>query len=336
MSTASPARDRSTVAAPSRRFCVAPMMDWTDRHDRYLLRLISRHTRLYTEMVTTSALLHGDRDRLLRYDPSEQPLALQLGGSEPAALAECARLAAARGFVEINLNVGCPSDRVQEGRFGACLMREPDRVAECVAAMRQATDLEVTVKTRIGIDDDAAGPRLAGLVERVAEAGCHGFIVHARNAWLRGLSPRQNRDVPPLRYDTVYALKRDRPELEIVINGGITDLDQCRAHLQRVDGVMLGRAAYHDPYLLAGVDAELFDDPAPVPSRHQVVERYLPYVERQLAEGVRLGQVTRHMLGLFQGCPGARRWRRRLSEHSHRPGAGTEVIARALAEVAPA
>lgn len=315
------------------RLCVAPMMDWTDRHDRYFLRLCSRHTRLYTEMVTTGAILHGDRERLLGFDPAEQPLALQLGGSEPAELARCAAIATDWGYDEVNLNVGCPSDRVQLGRFGACLMAEPALVAECVAAMGGATSLPVTVKTRIGIDNRDSYEELAAFVQGVQQAGCQTLIVHARKAWLQGLSPKENREVPPLSYPTVYRLKQDFPDLNVVINGGITHLEAAKVHLQQVDGVMIGRAAYQNPYILAMADRELYGDTTPVPSRHDIIEALFPYVETQLARGVYLQGISRHILGLFQGQPGARQWRRYLSENAHRRGAGVEVIREALARV---
>ncbi|MDX1656850.1 MAG: tRNA dihydrouridine(20/20a) synthase DusA [Candidatus Competibacteraceae bacterium] len=295
--------------------------------------MISRHARLYTEMVTTGAILHGERKRFLDFDPAEHPLALQLGGCDPLALAQSARIAEDWGYDEVNLNLGCPSDRVQNGRFGACLMAEPQRVADCVAAMAAATRLPVTVKTRIGIDERDSYEQLTAFVAALAGAGCRTLIVHARKAWLKGLSPRENREIPPLRYDVVYRLKRDFPALTVVINGGITDLAQVEDHLIRVDGTMLGRAAYQNPYLLAEADSRLFDDPTPPPSRHQVVERLLPYVEAQRAQGVHLSAISRHILGLFQGLPGARAWRRHISENAHRPGAGPEVIRQALARV---
>jgi tRNA-dihydrouridine synthase A len=310
------------------------MLDWTDRHERYFLRLITRHTRLYTEMVTTGALLHGRRLDLLAYDPSEHPLALQLGGCEPAALAECARLAADHGYDEINLNIGCPSDRVQQARFGACLMAEPDLVGACVAAMRAAVTLPVTVKTRIGIDDQDSYEELTHFVGVVAAAGCRTFIIHARKAWLHGLSPHDNRTLPPLRYDVVYRLKQDFPDLEIVLNGGLTSLDQVADHLVTLDGAMIGRAAYHNPYLLAEADRRFFGDTRPPLSRHQLVTAFLPYVEQQLTQGVPLNTLTRHILGLFQGLPGARAWRRWLSEQTSRPGADAAVIVVALQQVA--
>lgn len=317
-----------------RLIAVAPMLDWTDRHYRYFIRLLSRHTLLYTEMVTTGAILRGDRQRLLAHDPTEHPLALQLGGSDPAELARCARIAADWGYDEINLNVGCPSDRVQSGRFGACLMAEPDLVAACVAAMRAATDLPVTVKTRIGIDERDSYQELADFVRRVAAGGCTVFIVHARKAWLSGLSPKENREIPPLRHEVVHRLKRDFPELTIVLNGGLTTLEQVTEHLQQVDGVMIGRAAYENPYLLAEVDRRFFGSSAPPPNRHQVVRALLPYLEERLRAGTPLQCMTRPILGLFQGIPGARAWRRVLSERAWRHGAGVEVVEAALERVA--
>ncbi|MGB0572572.1 MAG: tRNA dihydrouridine(20/20a) synthase DusA [Alphaproteobacteria bacterium] len=303
----------NSSAAP---LSVAPMMDWTDRHERFFLRLISAHVRLYTEMVTTGAILHGPRYRLLAFDPAEHPVALQLGGSEPAALAECAKIGADLGYDEVNLNVGCPSDRVQSGRFGACLMAEPDLVAESVAAMRQAVDVPVTVKHRIAIDDQPEWETLIDFVDRVAAAGCEHFIVHARKAWLEGLSPRENREIPPLHYDLVHRLKAERPDLHVTINGGIDDLDAAAAHLRHVDGVMLGRAAYQNPYVLAEADQRFFDAATDAESRHAVIEAYCPYIEREIAEGRHLMGMTRHILGLFNGLRGARAWRRYLSENA--------------------
>jgi tRNA-dihydrouridine synthase A len=320
--------------AVDHRFCIAPMMECTDRHDRYFLRLISRRAALYTEMVTAKALIFGDRNRLLDFSPEEHPVALQIGGSKPGELARAAHWGEAWGYDEINLNVGCPSDRVQSGRFGACLMAEPVLVADCVAAMRNAVSVPITVKHRIGIDERDSYDGLCEFVGRVAEAGCGTFIVHARKAWLKGLSPRQNRDVPPLRYETVYALKRDFPDLEIVINGGVKTLDAAEQHLEQVDGVMLGREVYHNPWLLADVDARLFGERhASRRTRDAVLEDFLPYVDQQLACGVRLASLTRHIIGLYQGVSGAKRWRRYLSEHAHLEGAGIEVIREALAQV---
>jgi len=309
------------------------MLDWTDRFCRYFLRLISRHTLLYTEMLTTGALLHGDPARFLRFDPAEHPLALQLGGSDPAALSDCARLGEMWGYDEINLNLGCPSDRVRSGRFGACLMAEPERVADCVRAMRQAVAVPVTVKHRIGIDAHDSYSELCHFVGTLAEAGCGVFIVHARKAWLLGLSPKENREVPPLRYEVVYRLKQDFPQLQILLNGGITTLEQAAEHLRHLDGVMIGREAYQNPWMLAEADRYIFgEDRGPV-SRQAVLDAYLPFVAQALAEGVALGHITRHLLGLFQGVPGARAWRRYLSEQAHRPGAGLEVLRQAAQQV---
>jgi len=313
-------------AAAPHRLCLAPMLEWTDRHFRFFLRLISKRVFLYTEMITTGAMLHGDHRRLLAYDPSEHPLAFQLGGSDPSALAECARIARDFGYDEVNLNVGCPSDRVQNGRFGACLMAEPELVAECVAAMREATRLPVTVKTRIGIDDLDSYEHLAYFVQTVAAAGCATFVIHARKAWLKGLSPRENREIPPLRYDVARQIKQDFPGLEVILNGGILTLEECAEHLQAFDGVMLGRAAYHNPYCLAEADRLLFGDSHPALSRHEVLEAFLPYVERELAHGARLQGISRHILGLFHATPGGRLWRRHLSENAVRAGAGVEVL----------
>ncbi len=332
-------RNASSIAAPrksvepSRRFCVAPMMDWTTSHYRYLARQLSRNTLLYTEMVTTGALIHGDTARFLRHDESEYPLALQLGGSNPAELAHCARLAEQYGFDEVNLNIGCPSDRVQNNMIGACLMAHPDRVAEAVRAMRDATTLPVTVKHRIGINGRESWDQLREFVEKVAAAGCRTFIVHARIAILEGLSPKENRDVPPLKYAWVYRLKAQYPELEIIINGGIKTLSECHEHLAYTDGVMLGREAYHNPWLLAEVDAQLFGQPAPVTNRHAVLRQMMPFIESELERGVYLGHISRHFLGLFHGCPGGRQFRRYISEHAHKPGAGLEVIETALTKV---
>jgi tRNA-dihydrouridine synthase A len=318
-----------------RRVSVAPMLDWTDRHCRYFLRLLTRHARLYTEMVTAGAVLRGDRERMLAYHPAEHPLALQLGGSDPDELARCARVAAEFGYDELNLNVGCPSDRVQSGRFGACLMAEPDLVARCMAAMRAAVDLPVTVKTRIGIDDRDSYPDLMDFVARVASGGCEAFIIHARKAWLSGLSPRENREIPPLRHEVVYRLKQDFPALTIILNGGLIDLDQVAEALRQVDGVMIGRAAYENPYLLAEVDRRFFASTAPQKTRIQIIQDFFPYAEAELRMGTPLQAMTRHLLGLFHGVPGARAWRRHLSEHAHRRGAGLDVLEAALRHVDP-
>jgi len=315
------------------RLCIAPMMEWTDRHDRYFLRLITRRARLYTEMITTGALIYGARARFLRFDPSEHPVALQLGGSDPAALARCAEFGAAAGYDEINLNCGCPSDRVQEANFGACLMDNPARVAAGVAAMRAAVDVPVTVKCRIGIDDSEEYPFLKRFVETLAAAGCATFVVHARKAWLSGLSPKENREIPPLRYETVYRLKQEFPTLRIVINGGIRTLDACLEHLRYVDGVMLGREAYENPWLLAEADARLFGDAPTGATRAATLRRMFPYIERELAEGTPLAHITRHLLGLYRNQSGGRAFRRVISEHAHRAGAGIEVIEAALAEI---
>ncbi len=304
------------------------MMDWTDRHCRYFHRLLSPHARLYTEMVTSPAVVHGDRRRLLGFDPSEHPVALQLGGSDPAELAEAARIGEGFGYDEINLNVGCPSDRVQSGRFGACLMREPDLVAECFAAMRDAVSIPVTVKCRLGVDDQDPEADLDRFVDRVRAAGCTVFVVHARKAWLQGLSPKENRDIPPLDYARVYRLKQRLPELTIVLNGGLDAFDDCLAALAEVDGIMLGRTAYHEPYRLAELEHAVYATPLPV--REDVIAAMRPYVEAHLAGGDRLQHISRHLLGLFQGLPGARAWRRHLSENAHRADAGWDVIARAL------
>jgi len=332
----SPQAAQNPAQAPAgvdRRLAVAPMLDWTDRHCRYFLRLISRHTRLYTEMVTTGALIYGDRARFLRFDPAEHPVALQLGGSDPADMAACARMGADWGYDEINMNVGCPSDRVQSGRFGACLMAEPSLVAECVAAMKTAVPVPVTVKTRIGIDDRDSYEALCAFTQAVAAAGCDALIVHARKAWLQGLSPKENREIPPLRYDLVQRLKGDFPHLPMVVNGGIGDLAQARELLGTLDGAMIGRAAYQNPWLLAAADREIFGDDHPVPDPHDVLEAFVPFVERELAEGVPLQAMTRHILGLFQGRPGAKRWRRTLSEKAHRPNARADLLLEAAAFV---
>ena len=309
------------------------MMDWTDRHCRYFHRLLTRHALLYTEMITAEAVIHGDRERLLGFSPEEHPVALQLGGSHPQRLATAARIGAELGYDEINLNIGCPSDRVQEGRFGACLMAEPELVAECVAAMQAACDVPVTVKCRIGIDDQDSEADLERFISTVAAAGCSTFIVHARKAWLQGLSPKENRDVPPLDYGRVWRLKAAHPELTIVINGGIRSLDEAEEHLQHVDGVMLGRAAYQTPYLLADVDRRIFGSQEPPLSRLEVLERLRPYIERHLARGGRLNNITRHILGLYHGEPGARMFRRHLSGADAHNGSGLEPLNRALAAV---
>jgi tRNA-dihydrouridine synthase A len=313
---------------------VAPMMDWTDRHCRAFHRLLAPHARLYTEMVTAAAVTHGDRERLLGFDPSEHPVALQLGGADPAELAAAARMGAEFGYDEINLNVGCPSDRVQSGRFGACLMQEPALVADCVAAMREAlaTDhatVEVTVKCRLGVDQQDEYADLQHFIETVRAAGCTTFAVHARKAWLKGLSPKENREVPPLDHARVYRLKREFPDLTVIANGGIASLAEIREHLGHVDGVMLGRLAYHEPYRLAEIEAELFG--VPLPDRADVLRRLRPHVDVHLAAGGRLQHIARHVLGLYQGLPGARAFRRSLSENAHRPDADWRVVEQAMA-----
>jgi tRNA-dihydrouridine synthase A len=315
------------------RFSVAPMMDWTDRHCRAFHRLLTRRARLYTEMVTADAVVFGPRERLIGFDAAEHPVALQLGGSDPKRLAEAARIGADFGYDEINLNCGCPSDRVQSGRFGACLMREPRLVAECVAAMRAAVEVPITVKCRIGVDEQEPRVALFGLVAEVEAAGVAGVIVHARKAWLDGLSPKDNRTIPPLDYEIVHDLKRAHPELPIVINGGLNSLEAARAELDHVDGAMLGRAAYQNPELLLRVDAEIFGDAAPFEDPFAAIEAYYPYVERQLVHGARLHDMTRHLAGLFAGRPGARIYRQRLSINATRAGAGLQALADAVAAV---
>ncbi|WP_099609080.1 tRNA dihydrouridine(20/20a) synthase DusA [Vibrio coralliilyticus] len=317
----------------SNRFSIAPMLDWTDRHCRYFHRLLTSETLLYTEMVTTGAIIHGKGD-FLAYNQEEHPVALQLGGSNTQDLATCAKLAQERGYDEINLNVGCPSDRVQNGRFGACLMAEPQLVAECVAAMRDVVDVPVTVKTRIGIDDQDSYEFLTDFVSIVSEkGGCDQFTIHARKAWLSGLSPKENREIPPLDYPRAYQLKKDFAHLNIAINGGVKTLDDTKEHLTHLDGVMVGREAYQNPYILAEVDQQIFGLDKPVKKRTQVVEEMYPYIESQLEKGAYLGHITRHMLGLFQNMPGARQWRRYISENAHKPGSGIEVVETALSKI---
>jgi tRNA-dihydrouridine synthase A len=313
------------------RFCVAPMMEWTDRHCRFFHRLLTRRARLYTEMLGTGAVIHGDRARLLAFDPAEHPIAVQLGGSEPRALAEAARICADLGYDEVNLNVGCPSERVRDGRFGACLMEEPGLVGDCVAAMKAAVKIPVTVKCRLGVDAQDPEAALDAMADAVARAGVDALIVHARKAWLDGLSPKDNREVPPLDYQRVYRLKAARPRLTVVINGGIATLEAAAAHLRHVDGAMLGRAAYREPWRLLAVDPMLFGGPAPASSPRAALELLMPYVARERARGTRLQAVTRHVLGLFNGVPGARAFRRHLATHATKPGAAAEVIAEALA-----
>ncbi|MEI6896026.1 MAG: tRNA dihydrouridine(20/20a) synthase DusA [Psychromonas sp.] len=316
----------------SNRFSIAPMLDWTDRHCRHFHRVMSKETLLYTEMVTTGAILYGKGDYLQKGD-AEHPVCLQLGGFATTDLAQSALKGKERGYDEINLNVGCPSDRVQNGRFGACLMAEGDLVGDAVKAMQDATGLPISVKTRIGIDDLDSYEFLCDFIEKVHHKGCDTFIVHARKAWLSGLSPKQNRDVPPLDYERVYQLKRDFPQLTIAINGGIKTLDECEAHLQHLDGVMLGREIYSNPYLLSAVDKTLFHSEQAILTRFEILEKMYPYIEQQLSNGSYLNHIARHMLGLFQGLPGARAWRRHLSENGHIPGAGIETMQKAASFV---
>ncbi len=315
---------------PCHTFSVAPMLDWTDKHCRHFHRLLTSQAMLYTEMVTTGAIIHGDQQRFLTFNPSENPVAFQLGGSNPGGLARCAQIIEDYGYDEVNLNVGCPSDRVQNGRFGACLMAEPGLVAECISAMQQSVSIPVTVKSRIGIDDLDSYEQLQCFISTIADAGCKTFIIHARKAWLKGLSPKQNRDVPPLRYDIVYQLKKDFPELNIILNGGVTSLQSTKEIIQHVDGVMMGREAYHNPYLLAEVDEQLFAMSGPIKTRHEVVMELIPYIQQHLLQGDRLHSITRHILGLFHGVPGARAWRRTLSENSTKKGADETVVLEAL------
>jgi tRNA-dihydrouridine synthase A len=307
------------------------MMDWTDRHCRVFHRILTRRALLYTEMLTTAAIIHGDRQRLLGFDRSEHPVALQLGGSDPRELATSAAIGADFGYDEINMNVGCPSDRVQDGRFGACLMAEPKLVADCVAAMKAKVAVPVTVKCRIGIDDQEPQPALYTLADAVIDAGVDALVVHARKAWLKGLSPKENREIPPLDYDLVYRLKADRPNLPIIINGGIGSLQAARAHLDHVDGVMLGRAAYQEPWRLIDADAMLFDDASPPREMKDAITAFMPYVERELARGTRLHAMTRHLVGAFHAVPGARAFRRHLADHATRPGADARVLRDAVA-----
>jgi tRNA-dihydrouridine synthase A len=321
------------MSSPS-TISVAPMIDWTDRHFRTYLRKISRRTLLYTEMITTGAILHGDRQRLLGFDDTQHPVALQLGGADPAQLADCAKVGADWGYDEINLNCGCPSDRVQSGKFGACLMAEPDLVAACVAAMAKAVSIPVTVKHRIAIDEMEEWPTLERFVRTVSDAGCTRFIVHARKAWLKGLSPRENREVPPLNYELVHRLKAEFPHLTIEINGGIKTLDSAAEQLALgLDGVMIGRGAYETPWMFADVDRRFYGDTFAPKSRHAVIENFIPYIEERLADGAPLHAITRHILTLFHGEKGGRQWRRHLSENAHKPGAGLQVVLDALALV---
>ncbi|MDC1436215.1 tRNA dihydrouridine(20/20a) synthase DusA [Gammaproteobacteria bacterium] len=315
---------------PLHTFCVAPMMDWTDRHCRYFLRLLSKNAILYTEMVTSGALIHGDKERFLKFNAEEQPVAIQLGGSKPQELSECAKMAEDAGYIEINLNVGCPSDRVQNGKMGACLMAESELVAECVAAMKNSVQIPITVKSRVGIDNMDTYGELADFISIVHSAGCSCFILHARIAVLKGLSPKQNREIPPLNYQRVYEIKRNFPELEIIINGGIKNLAEAHEHLNHVDGVMLGREAYQRPYVLSTVDQEFFHSQDPVPERLNILEHFLPYVDEELRQGTALRHITRHILGLFQSQPGGKKFRRYLSENAYKPGADLTVLKHAM------
>jgi tRNA-dihydrouridine synthase A len=314
----------------NRRFNLAPMMEWSTSDCRTFWRLLTRHAICYTEMVTTGALLHGDKQRFLAFNFCEHPIALQLGGSNPKALAECAQIAEDWGYDEVNLNCGCPSDRVQNNKIGACLMAEPNLVADCIAAMRARVKIPVTVKHRTGIDNNEDYDSLAHFVQTIAQTGCDTFIVHARKAWLKGLSPKENREIPPLEYDKVIRLKRDFPRLTIVINGGITSIEQSQTLLKDLDGVMLGREAYSNPYLLARVDQDIYGSSQPSPSRGQIMRGFMDYCEQQLTQGAKLSHLTRHILGLYQGLPGARQFRRIISENAHKPGIGIELLERAL------
>lgn len=317
----------------NRTLCLAPMLDRTDRHFRYFLRLISRHTVLFTEMITTHALLHGDRHYLLDFHPAEHPLVLQLGGSDPTALAQCANIAEDAGYDEINLNIGCPSDRVQKGRFGACLMKEPELVADCVATMRNTVSIPVTVKARLGVDDVDSYDHVAGFIATVSAAGCKVFYMHARKAWLKGLSPKQNRNIPPLKYEMVTHLAADFPNLEFIINGGITSIEEIHSHLAQVNGVMLGRQLYENPFILNDADSLLFNDSRAQLSRHQILDHYIDYVAQQLENGVKFHSLVRHILGLFHGQPGARLWRRTLTEGSRQGQGDMNTIHKAMQNI---
>ncbi|MRX27523.1 tRNA dihydrouridine(20/20a) synthase DusA [Kangiella sp. HZ709] len=306
------------------------MLDWTDRHQRRFMRIITKHAVLYTEMITTGAILYGDKDGHLKFNSEEHPVAIQLGGSNPKDLAQCAKICEDYGYDEINLNVGCPSDRVQNGRFGACLMAEPELVAECMDAMANVVSIPTTVKSRIGIDELDSYEHLHHFINTVQQAGVETFIIHARKAWLSGLSPKQNREIPPLRYDVAYQVKQDFPELEIILNGGVTDLHQAQEHMQHLDGVMIGREAYHNPYHLIETDRKFYSDETPVLSRQEIAREFIQYVQAQLEQGVYLGHMSRHILGLFHAQPRGKLWRRHLSENAYKKGAGAEVIQKAL------
>jgi tRNA-dihydrouridine synthase A len=326
----------TTFTQQAHSFSVAPMMEWTDRHCRFFHRLLTRHSLLYTEMVTADAIIHGPRERLLSFDPEEQPVALQLGGSSPKSLASAARIGAEFGYSETNLNVGCPSDRVQDGRFGACLMREPNLVGECIAAMKSAVTLPITVKCRLGVDDQDIEESLDRFADVVVASGASALIVHARKAWLDGLSPRENRDIPPLKHERVYRLKKRLHNFPIVINGGIKTIDEVKRHLDHVDGVMMGRSAYENPELLLSIDPTIFGLPPPAANLHSAIENLFPYIERAMSAGARLHNITRHLLGLFRGRPGARSFRRHLATEAVKPGAGSQVLHQALGMVSNA
>jgi tRNA-dihydrouridine synthase A len=315
------------------RFTTAPMMEWSDSHCRQFWRQITKEAVLYTEMVTTGAIIHGNRERFLAYGQEEHPIALQLGGSNAKELAECAKYAQQWGYDEVNLNVGCPSDRVQNNMIGACLMGHPQLVADGIKAMQDAVDIDVTVKHRIGIDDQDSYPELVNFVATIAKTGCKTFIVHARKAILQGLSPKENREIPPLKYDWVYQLKQDFPDLEIIINGGLTQFEQMTEQLTQLDGVMVGREAYHNPYIMAQVDNAFYGQEKAIPSRHDIIKNFMPYIEQQLSKGIYLSHITRHLLGVFHGQPGARQFRRYISENAHKPGSGIEVLETALSKV---
>ncbi len=316
---------------PTHKLCIAPMMEWTDRHYRYLVRLMTKHTRLYTEMITTGALIHGDRERFLRFNDSEHPIALQLGGSDPAEMTQSAQWAEQSGYDEVNINVGCPSDRVQAGRFGVCLMRESTLVAKCIDAMRSKTRLPVTVKCRIGVDDDDSYEFLCKFIDEIADAGCEVLIIHARKAWLKGLNPKQNREIPPLDYARVYQVKRDYPNLKIIINGGIESIEEIQTHLHYVDGVMIGRQAYKHPEFLLNVDREIFSQAYNQKNNmNEIITEYAKYIENNLQQGVPLKSMTKHILNLYQGVPGAKMWRRHLSENMHKPDADVGLIYQGL------
>ncbi len=320
----------NSTQSVNRRFCVAPMMTHTDRHFRYFLRLISQHTMLYTEMLTSGALIHGDTDHFLAYNKEEHPLAIQLGGSHPDDLAKCAGISEDAGYDEVNLNVGCPSDRVQSGQFGACLMLNPELVGDCVSAMRNSVRIPITVKCRIGVDDRDSYEELSSFIDIVKQAGCRTFVIHARKACLNGLTPRQNREIPPLNYERVFAIKQAFPELEIIINGGISNVQESQELLKQVDGVMLGRAICHNPFLLIDVDRQIFQQSSQTKTRHDILEQYMEYIKSQLSQDVYLKHMSRHILGLFNGQKGARAYRRYLSEQAYRPDAGIEVVEKAV------